>query len=146
MQVEVEAIPGSASVLADQTCGISLIDRTLQALCFVVELAPNIDVTAVDAHPRRGQEAPFDKLVRVVPQDIAILASARLALIRIDDEIGRPVALFWHERPFKTGRKAGPSASAQPRFLDLLADPVATLVNQLSSTVPIAAPPGPVQP
>src|SRR5215472_16144661 len=84
--------------------------------------------------------------MRIVAQDIAVFASARLAFISIDDEIGGPVTLFRHERPLKTGRKSGTSAPAQSRFLDLVDDPIATLDNQPSGAVPIAAPLGSVEP
>src|SRR5208283_2740311 len=136
VQVEVEGIAGAARILADQTAVIGFVDRGLQTLCLVIELAPDIDVAIVDSHPRRGQQAPLDELVRLVAQDVAVLAGARLAFIGIDAEIGRMVALFRHERPFQPGRKAGAAAAAQPGFLDLLDDPVASLEDQLLGAVP----------
>src|SRR6202011_963852 len=61
--------------------------------------------------------------------------------IGINDEIGRSVALLWHEGPLETGREAGAPAPAEPRLLDLLDDPVAPLEDQLFGGVPIPASP-----
>src|SRR5207249_12330399 len=98
-----------------------------------------IDVGGADPHPGPGQEAAFDQLVRIVAQDVAVLAGTRLALVGVDDEIGRPVAGLWHERPFEPGREAGAAAPAQPRFLALVDDPVAALLDHLLRAVPVAA-------
>src|SRR5437667_327135 len=76
-------------------------------------------------HPGAGQQAALEEFVRVVAQDVAVLAGAGLALVGVDHEIGRPLALLRHERPFEPGRKAGAAAAAQPRFLAFVDDPVA---------------------
>src|SRR6516165_4648714 len=114
VQVEIEAIAGAAGVFSDQPRGISLVDRCLQTLGLIIELAPNVDVAIVDTHPRRGEQTALDELMRFVAQDIAVFAGAWLTLIGIDDEIGRTVTFLGHERPLHTGRKAGAAASAQP--------------------------------
>ena len=93
----------------------------------------------MDTHADRGEQAAFDQLVRVVADDIAVFAGARLALIGIDAKIGRTVALFWHERPFQARRETGAAAPAQPGFLDLLDNPIAPFEDQLLGVVPIAA-------
>src|SRR6516164_5493093 len=146
VQVEIKAIAGAAGVLSDQPRGIGLVDRRLQTLGLVIELTPNINVAIMHPHPGRGQQAPFYELMRFVAQDVAIFARAWFAFISIDDEIGRPVALFRHKRPLQAGRKAGPAAPAQPRFFDLLDDPLTALQNEVLGAVPIAASPGPVEP
>src|SRR5215472_5011739 len=94
MQIEFEIPAGAAGVFADQAGVVALVDRGLQAFGFVIELAADVDVAGVDTHACRGKNTPFDQLVGVVADDVAILAGARLTLIGIDAEIGRAVALF----------------------------------------------------
>src|SRR5271165_5389706 len=146
MQVELEIPAGTASVLADETGLVGLVDRGLQALRLVIELAADIDVAGVNPHPDRGEKATFDQLVRVVAEDVAVLAGAGLALVSVDAEIGRAVALFRHERPFEARRKTGPATPAQPGFLDLLDDPVAAFEDELLGAVPIPSAPRARQP
>src|SRR4029077_1893557 len=71
---------------------------------------------------------------------VAVLAGAGLALVGVDDEIGRALALLRHERPFEAGREAGAAAPAQPRFLDFVDDPVAALGDDFLRTFPVAPP------
>ncbi len=139
MQVELKIPARAAGVLADQAGVVGLVDRRLQALCLVIKLAADIDVASVDTHADRGEQAAFDQLVRVVADDVPVLAGARLALIGIDAKVGRTVALLGHERPFQAGRETGAAAPAQPGFLDLLDDPIAPFEDQLLGAVPIAA-------
>src|SRR4029077_11861309 len=123
VQVELEIVPRTAGVLAEETGIVGLLDRHLQVARLVVELAADIDVPGGRTHPGAGKETALDQLVRVPAQDVAVLAGAGLALVGIDDEIARALARLRHERPFEPGRKACSAAAAQPRILDLLDDP-----------------------
>jgi len=125
--------------LADEPCRVGLVDRRLEVRCLVVELAADIYVGGADPHPGSGQETAFEQLVRVIAQDVAVLAGAGLALVGVDHEIGRAVGGLRHERPFEPGRKAGAATPAQPRFLALVDDPVAPLEDHLPGAVPVAA-------
>src|SRR5439155_19015154 len=139
VQVDVVIVARAAGILADQAGRVSLFDRGLHMLRLVVELAPDIDVAGARPHADASQQAAFEQFVRVVAQDVAVLAGSRFALIGVDDEIGRPVALLRHERPFEPGRKTRAAAAAQSRFLDLVDDPVAAFEDHLPCAVPIAA-------
>src|SRR4029077_11264505 len=120
VQKDIHVVAGTAGVLADEPRRVGLVDRRLEVLRLVIELAADIDVGGADPHPRSGQEAAFDQLVRIVPEDVAVLAGAGLALVGVDHEIGRAVAGLGHERPFEPRWKAGAAATAQPRFLALV--------------------------
>ena len=78
--------------------------------------------------------------MRIVAEDVAVLAGAGLALIGIDDEIGRPVALLFgmNDHLSPVGKPA-PPRPRRPGLLDLVDDPVAALEDQLLGAVPIAA-------
>src|SRR5208337_2321323 len=82
----------------------------------------------------------LDQRVRIIAQDLAVLAGAGLRLVRVDDEIVRPLRIdvLGHERPFESGRKARPAAPAQARGLHLGDDPVAALVDERLGPVPVS--------
>ena len=44
VEVDVESVSRSTSVLAEETSGISLVDGLLDVRCFLVELSSNVDV------------------------------------------------------------------------------------------------------
>src|ERR1700733_9909513 len=142
MEIDFEIEARAARVRADQLCVIGLVDCGLEIDGLVVELAADIDVTGMRTHRARGQERALDQLVRIEAEDVAILASAGLALVRVDHQIARPVAFLGHEGPFEAGGKTRPAAPAQARGLDLVHDPVTALADQLLGAVPIAALPG----
>src|SRR5215472_16620686 len=146
MQVQLEIPAGAAGVFAYETGVVGLVNRGLQALSLVVELAADIDVAVMHAHPDRGEQTALHKLVRVVADNIAVLASARLALVGIDAKVGRTVALLRHEGPLQASREPGAATATQTRFLDLLDDPIAAFKDQFFGAVPIAAALGAGQP
>src|SRR5579862_1156089 len=139
VHVDVNIIARAAGVLANEPRRIGFVDRRLEALCLIVEFAADVDVGGLHPHPEAGQNAALDQLVRVVAQDVAVLAGAGFALVGVDHEVARPVALLRHERPFEPGREAGATTPAQPGFLALVDDPVAALLDDGLGAVPVAA-------
>src|SRR5690606_26940660 len=119
---------------------VALVDCRLQRFTLADELATHIDISRMRAHRETGNEAAFHERMRIMPQDVSILAGARFRLVRIDDQIVRPLARFLrHEGPFEAGRKAGTAAAAQPRGLHLVDDPVPALLQDGLRAVPMAA-------
>ena len=90
------------------------------------------------AHADAGEQAALDQLVRIVAEDVAVLAGAGLAFVGVDDEIARPVACLRHERPFETGRETGAAAAAQPRILT--SSTIQSRPLRISSLVPSQSP------
>ena len=140
MQIAVEIPPGAAGILADQSGLVGLVDRRLQGHCLVVEFAADIDVAGMRPHREGRDEAALDQLVRIVADDVAILAGAGLGLIGIHHQImrQRPDRLG-HERPFHPGREPRAAAPAQARSLHLLDDRLATALDDRLGSVPVAA-------
>src|SRR6185437_15681928 len=114
MEIKLEIVARAAGILADEAGGVGFLDRLLQDERFGMKLAADIDVARGRAHAGARQQAALDQLVRIVADDVAVLAGARLAFIGIDDEIARPVAGLRHERPFEAGRKSRTAAAAEP--------------------------------
>ena len=140
MDIEVER-PAVDVVPADQFRLIGLFDRGLKALALLDVFAAEIDVGGLGAHREGGDQRAFDQHMRIVAQDLPILAGAGLGFVGVDDEIVRPLRVdgLRHERPFEPGREARPAAAAQARGLHFRNDPVAALVDQRLRAVPVAA-------
>src|SRR5690606_22160786 len=73
-------IPAVDVVLADETRLVSLVDSRLQPLPLPDELTPHVDEARVGAHREARHEAALDEHVRLVAENFAILAGARLRL------------------------------------------------------------------
>src|SRR5438477_292377 len=78
---QVEIIAGLGGVLAEQAGAIGLGDRGLEHLAFADELAAYVDVGGARAHRIAGEQGAFDELVRIVADDLAVLARAGLGLV-----------------------------------------------------------------
>ena len=109
MQVHVEVVATATRIRSDETSVVRLreqnsrllpridvielklmcylLDGDLHVACFVVELSSDEDIRGPRAHGRPRNEAAFDELVRVVAHDLAVLARARLAFVRVHNEV-----------------------------------------------------------
>src|SRR5690349_98254 len=74
-----------------------------------------------------------------MPDDIPILAGARLALVGIADQIARAVRLLRHEGPLQPGREPGTTAPPQAGVLDLLDDSLPAPFQDGLRAVPVSA-------
>ena len=130
VDVKIELVAGLARVVADQAGVVGFVDGPLQGLGLTEKLAADVTVGGMSAHGQRGHQCPFDQLVGFVAHDLPVLASAGFAFVGVDDKVMGPFAdLLGHERPFYAGPEAGTAAAAQARFLDLVDDLFAPLVQ-----------------
>src|SRR5690606_12431875 len=137
----VEVVARSGGVLAQQASVVGLGHGREQRLGLADELAADVDVSRPRAHREAGYQRAFDQLVRIVADDLAILARTRLGLVGIDHQEARAtvLALLRHERPLHASREPRPAAAPQTRRLDLVDDPVLADFHQRLGVVPIAA-------
>ena len=140
MDEDVEGITRSGGVLAEQPGVIRLGHGGEQRLGLADVFAANVDVGCPRAHRETGDQRAFDQLVRIVADDLAVLARTRLGLVGIDHQEARPpvAAFLGHERPFHAGGEAGPAASAQAGVLHLLDDRVLPTLQQRLGVIPVA--------
>ena len=117
MQLEVEA--AAQDVVAQVAGGAGFVQRLFEALVDLEDLA--VDVVAGGAHAHRvgGDGHALDDDVRVVGEDVAVLAGAGLAFVGIADQVLRAGVVLRHEAPLQAGGKARAAAAAQARGLDL---------------------------
>merc|ERR1719209_1274781 len=87
-----------------------------------------------------SNEAALHQGVRVVAHDLTILASSRLAFISVDHQVlGAAVVRLVHEAPLETSGESSSTPPSQPTGLDLVYDPLATLLHNLLGLVPLAS-------
>ena len=136
---DVKVVSRSASVLANQTSLVGLVDGDLHVGRLVVEFTTNVDVGSTSAHGTASDQAAFDELVRVVTHDLSVLAGAWLAFVCVDDQVlWSAVRGLIHEAPLESGWKAGAAAASQARGLDLVDDPVGSFQQDLLGLVPVS--------
>ena len=78
MDDHIEVVAASTGIFANKTLCVGLIDSFLKLDLFIPELSTNVDVGSLGAHAEANHEGAFDELMRVVSEDLAILASAWL--------------------------------------------------------------------
>ena len=139
MQIDVELPAGFRGIVAKQAGRVGLVDGGLKAARLIHELAAYVDVGGMRTHGETGHDTAFEKLVRLVTDDVAVLACAGFGFVGIDDQIMRTRAyLLRHEGPFQPGRKAGTAAPAKAGGLDPLDDLVMAKLQELCRVLPVA--------
>ena len=137
----VEIVTRSGGVLAEEPCVISFRDSGKQGFRLADIFSANVDIGRPRAHGVAGHQCAFDQLVRIVADDLAVLAGSGLRFIGVDDqETGTTVlGLLWHEGPFQPGRKTRTAAAAQAACLHLVDDGIVSAPDERLRIVPIAA-------
>lgn len=90
MSVDVEVIATSACVLSNKALLVSLGDGSFDLESLVPELASDVDIGSLGSHSVADNEGALDELMWIVSQNFSVLASSRLGLISVDDQIGGP--------------------------------------------------------
>src|SRR5690606_19829328 len=75
MNMNIE-IPAALVVLAQQSGIVAFVDRSLQRLALADEFAANVDVGDMRAHRETGNDAALDQRVRIMAENVTILAGA----------------------------------------------------------------------
>ena len=78
----------------------------------------DVVVAHVDAHGIRGNRHALDHNVGVVVQDVAVLAGARFALVRVAHQVLLTRELARHEAPLQAGGKTCTATAAQAGLFD----------------------------
>jgi hypothetical protein len=119
VQIEIDA--GPENIPAQQSRRVGLRQRGFEAWNGLAqEFAADVVVAYGRRHGVAADGHAFDDGVRVVAQDIAVMAGAGLGLVRIAHGIFLDRRRARHETPFQAGGKRRAAAAAQPRRLDLV--------------------------
>ena len=127
-------------VLANELGLVRFLDRALHRFALGDVLTANVDVAGVRLHRERRDQAAFDQQMRIVTHDVAIFAGSWLGLVRIHNEVVRPILhLLRHEAPLQARRKARAATAAQAALLHLRYDPITPGVEHVLGAIPGAA-------
>ena len=139
MDEYVKVITRLCGILAQQTCRIRLGNRFFEHLCFKNILAANVDIGRTGAHRKTSDQRAFNQLMRVMTDDLAILAATRLGFIGVDDEEIGPLGRWClgHEAPFHSRRETRTTASAQARRLHFLNNRILPDLHEVRRFVPV---------
>ena len=87
MHNDIKVVATATGILSDKTLGVGLINSFLKLQLLVPELTTYVDVRSLGPHTEADDESTLNKLVRVMSEDLSVLASAWLGLIRIDHQV-----------------------------------------------------------
>ena len=105
MRVQIEIEAGARDVLAEIALRVRFRDGAIHEIDQIAILAADIDVAGVRVDRQAGDQDALDHLVRIVLHQQPVLAGARLALIRVDDDVFRLGRSARNEAPLQTGRE-----------------------------------------
>ncbi len=115
MQIEFEV--EAEDVLAKIAPLARLFTGCFHALVHFEDFAVHVVVTGLHPHAVGGDRHAFDQHVRVVAQDVAVLAGARFAFVRVAHQIFFALVVTRHEAPLQAGREPCTAATTQARCL-----------------------------
>ena len=79
----------------------------------IAVLAANVNVTGVGVGGQRGDQHALDQLVRIVLDQHSVFTRARLAFIRVHDDVFRLGRCTRNKTPLHAGGKTGAAAAAK---------------------------------
>src|SRR5205823_2506601 len=121
MHPEVEIEAAAEDVFAEEILFASFFKRAVQNLRALSELAADVNVSELHVVRPTREDHPFDELVRVFVDDLAVLERARLGFVGVANEVNRLAAFAVHERPLESAGKSRAAATAQAGLHDLVA-------------------------
>merc|ERR1719173_296662 len=144
---QVKVVARAAGIGPKEAGIIGLLDGLLQVGGLVVELSSDVDIASSGAHGSTSNEAALHQGVRVVTHDLTILARSRLTFISIDHQVlWATIVGLVHEAPLEAAGESSSPPPSQATGLDLVNDPLATLLHNLLGLVPLASLHGSLQP
>jgi hypothetical protein len=96
-------------VIADVTRRPGLLDASFQEESLIEVLTADVDEGDIDLERVGSDQQPFDELVGVLVDELAILEAARLGLVRVAAEIAGEDVLG-EESPLRPGGETGSPA------------------------------------
>src|SRR6185437_4505911 len=122
-RMDVEVDPGAADVPAEKAGLVGLLQRRLEARHRLAEeFAADVVVGDGGIRGIAAERQPLDERVRVVAQDVAVVAGAGLALVGVADQVFLHRRVAGHEAPFGARGEAGATPTAQAGGLDGIDD------------------------
>ena len=119
VQVEIDA--GAQQILAEQASRVGFLERPLETGHRLgEEFATNVVVAHRGTHAIATDGHALDDRVRVVTEDVTVVAGARLGFVRIAHRILLAGSIAGHEAPLQAGGEARATTATQTGSLQLL--------------------------
>src|SRR6185436_6846667 len=122
MEIDVKVVTAAENVFAEEILFASLLKRATENFRPFDEFTADVEVGQVNVVRIAGNDHPFEQLMRVLVNDLAVFECPRLGLVRVAYEVNRFAAFAVHERPFQPARKPRAAAAAQARIENFLAN------------------------
>ena len=116
VNVNLQIKSAAQNILPEKTVLLGLLDRLLQDLRAFRELTSNIDVGQSGIDREARDDHPFEQLMRILVDDLAVFECARLGLVGVANQINRFRLARPNESPFYAAGEPGAATSAQPRM------------------------------
>mmetsp|Transcript_16636 Transcript_16636/g.55431 ORF Transcript_16636/g.55431 Transcript_16636/m.55431 type:complete len:204 (-) Transcript_16636:334-945(-) len=98
MNIDIEVISTATSILAEFSFCIRLGNSFLQGNIFIVVFSTNVDVSSLGEHGSTNNQTSVHQLVRLMPENLSVLACAGFTLIGVHHKIRRSsIFLLGHE-------------------------------------------------
>ena len=138
MKVDFEIETAAEDILAKEAFFFCLAESFFDDLSGFGEFFAKVNVSYVSSHREAGDDHAFDKLVRILMDDVTVLEGAGLGFVAVADEVDRFGVVRWNEAPLDSGGETGTTASAQTRSLDLIDDILGIHLKSLARLFVIA--------
>src|SRR6266404_6941425 len=122
MNINLHIKPCAEDILSQKLVFSRFFNGTFEDLRAFGEFASDIDVGRASVERETRDQNPFEQLVWIFVNNVAVLERARLRLIRITDQIDRLFLIGLDKAPLHTARKSGPATTAKTGRLDLIDD------------------------
>ncbi len=120
MDVNLDVESGAENVTSKEIVLARFFDGAFEDFRAFRKLTSDIDVGRAGIQGETGDQDAFQQLMRILVNDVAVFERAWLRFVGVADQIDRPFFVRLDEAPFKTARKSGPTATAQPRVFDFI--------------------------
>ena len=112
VNVNLDIESGAENVFAEKLVLACLFDRALEDLRALREFASYIYVRRSGIEGETGDGDPFEQLVRIFMNNVAVLERPRLRFVGITYQVNRLLFVRFDETPFHAARKSGAAAAA----------------------------------
>mmetsp|Transcript_13526 Transcript_13526/g.36624 ORF Transcript_13526/g.36624 Transcript_13526/m.36624 type:complete len:318 (-) Transcript_13526:32-985(-) len=140
MYKQVKVNVRAARVLAQLAGSICLLNCPLQIQALLHVLPPDVDVAGPGTHGCTCDHGALNELMRLIADDLTVLACSRLRLISIHHDVGWPtIRDLGHEAVLEARVEPCATSTSQPRLFNLVDEPVTTLVQDVLGAVVITS-------
>ena len=131
MPINIQIVSAAEDVLAEEALRVGVLDGLLHDHRQVAILTADVDVSRMRTDGERGDHDTFNDRVRIMFENQAVFAGARLALVAVAEHIFRLGRLLRDKGPLHSRTESGAAPSAQAGVLHLIDDRVRAHAHSL---------------